>query len=101
MLFSFLKQVQNLFVPSFLSTTITGKLHSDLNACMFAANIEFTALSTTGHLAKGVLYGLNLIGGWPQMSILILIVLVFPKSVSLPAQQPMFFLFNPQLFYGD
>ena len=65
MLFSFHKSVQNLLVPSFLSTITIGKLQGDLGGClMFAANISFTALSTIGLFTKRVLYGLNLIGEW-------------------------------------
>ena len=81
MWFSFLISVQNLLVPSFLSVNhyrevpgLSGWMHN-----IFAANISFTALSTIGCLAKGVLYGLNLTGGWSSVSIHILIVLVLPK----------------------
>ena len=82
MLFSLLKSVQNLLVLSFLSATTIGKLWGDLDECvLFAFNI-LTALSTIGCLTKGFLYGLNLIGGWLVVSILILIVLILPKSVS-------------------
>ena len=52
--------------------------------------MSFTALSTVGCLAKGVLYGLNLIGGWLPVSILMLIVLVFPKLVSFFAKRSTF-----------
>ena len=80
MLFNFLKSVQNLLVQSFLSVTTTKKLQGDLDGHIkFAADISFIALSTTEHLAKGVLYGLNLIGGWLPVSKLILIMLVFHK----------------------
>ena len=54
---------------------------------IFAANVSFMALSTIGCLAKGVLYGLNLIGEWIPVSILILTVCVFPKSVSFSAKR--------------
>ena len=43
-------------------------------------------MSTTACLAKEVLYGLNLIGGWLPVSILILIVLFSPKSVLFSAE---------------
>ena len=70
-------------MPSSWSTITIGKLKGDLGGCiMFAANISFTALSTIGCLAKGVLYGLSLIGGRLLVSILILIVMVLPKSLS-------------------
>ena len=83
MLFNFLMSVQNLLVPSFLSMTIIGKLQGDLDGHItFAANISFTALATIWCLAKGVLYGLNLIGGWLPVSIFILIILGLPWSVS-------------------
>ena len=62
-MFNFLKSVQNLIIPSLLSTTTIEKLQSYLDGCiMFAANIIFTVLSATGCLTKGVLYDLNLIG---------------------------------------
>ena len=71
MLTSFLKYAKNLSVPSVLSET-TGKFLDDLDECIiFAANISFTAFPTIGCLAKGVLYGLNPIGGWVPVSILL------------------------------
>ena len=74
MLFNFLKSVQNILVPSFLSMTTIGKLQGDVDGhIIFADNMSFTVLSTTGCVAKGVLYGLNLIGEWLSVSILILI----------------------------
>ena len=91
MLFNFLKSVQNLLVPSFLSTTTTGNLQSYLDGyIIFAANISLTTLSTIGYLAKGVLYGFNLIGGWLPVSILILTVLVFSKSLSFSTKRSTF-----------
>ena len=55
MLFSFVKSVQNLLVPSFLSTTAIVNLWGGLYGCIiFGANISATALSTIGCLAKGV-----------------------------------------------
>ena len=102
MLFSFLKSVQNVSVLSILSTTTTGKLQGDLDGCtIFAAHISFTVLSTIRHLAKGALYGLNLIGGWLPVSKLNLIVLVFPKSVFFLQRDLHFVLLNPQLFLYD
>ena len=60
--------------------TIKGQLQGDPDGCtVFAASILFTALSTNEHLAKRVLCGLNLIGGWLPVSILFLILLVFPN----------------------
>ena len=90
-MFNFLKSGQNLLVPSFLSMTIVGKIQGDLDGCIIlAANMSFTALSTIGCSAKGVLYGLNLIDGWLPVSIPILIVLVFPKSVSFSVKRSTF-----------
>ena len=60
----FLKSVQNLLDPFFLSTTTMGKLQGDLEGCiMLAANISSIALSTIFLLAKGVLYGFSFMGG--------------------------------------
>ena len=65
MLFSFLQSIQNLLMQSLLSATIIGKSQGDLEGCIiFAADISFTAMSTIGHIAKGVLYGFSFIGGW-------------------------------------
>ena len=95
MLFSFLKSLQNLLVPSFLSMTTIGKIQGDLGGhIIFAANISFTALSTIGCLAKGVLYGLSLKGGRLPVSLVILIVLVFTKSVSFSAKRSTFCFFK-------
>ena len=53
---SFLKSVQNLFDPSFLSTTTIGKLQGDLEGCIIlAASISSIALSTVALFEKGVL----------------------------------------------
>ena len=53
MLFSFLKSIHNLLVPSFLSTTTIGKHQCDLDGhIIFAANISFTARSTNWTLGK-------------------------------------------------
>ena len=96
-LFSFLRSVQNLLVPSILSTTTIERLQGDHDGhIMFATNISFTALSTIRCFTKGVLYSVNFIGGWLPVSIHIIIVLVFPKSVSLFLQRGLhFILFNP------
>ena len=53
---SFLKSVQYLFDPSFLSTTTIGKLQGDLEGCIIlAASISSIALSTVALFEKGVL----------------------------------------------
>ena len=98
MLFSFLKSVQNLLMPSFLSTTTLGKLQGDLDRCIIAANISFTALSSTGCLAKGVLYGLNFIGRWLPVSIFMVFVLVFPVYVFFSAKRSTLVPLNLLLF---
>ena len=56
-----------------LSIISIGKLQGYLDGyIILAADVSYTALSTIGCLAKGVLYHLNLIGGWLPVSILIL-----------------------------
>ena len=90
MLFSFLKSIQNLLVVSLFVLVVKrtiGKLQGDLDGCMiFAANMSFTTMSKIGCLAKGVLYGLNSRDECLPVSIIILIVLVPPKSVSFSAE---------------
>ena len=50
---SFLKSVQNLFDPPFLSTTTIWKLQGDLEGCIIlAASISFIALSTVALFEK-------------------------------------------------
>ena len=89
-------------MPYFLSTTTIGKLQGALEGCiMFAANISFTALSTVGCLAKGILYGHNLIGGWLPVSILILIVWFFLSQCALLQRDLHFVLLNPQICQYD
>ena len=102
MTLSFLKSVQNLLVPSFLSTTTINKLWGDLDGhVIFAANISITALSIIGCLATGVQYGLNLIAGWLPLSILILIVLPFQSQCPFLQRGLHFVLLNPHLFLCD
>ena len=80
--FSWWKSMQNLCPPSFFSTITIGKLQGDLDLSIIPESIiSFIASSTNFLLWIGVLYGLNLTGGWSPVSILISTIFVCPSSL--------------------
>ena len=83
--------MQNLLLPSFFSTMITGNVQLDLDRCIIlASSISSTALSIIFLVFKGVRYGLNLIGGWSPVSIFVVTVSVWVKSESFFAKMSKF-----------